>query len=66
MYKDRDETTSQQSFKTSSSKISRQEFPQKDYTQFVTEDEKKFIKDHGMGLKKKPMSTSKRMQSYKK
>lgn len=49
---------SQQSFQsqgTKYSKSSKQQFPQKDYTKFAEEDEQKFLKEHGMGLKKRNM-----------
>ena len=55
--KDRDETSSQQSSLSHgtryTNKSNRQEFPQQDYTKFAEEDEKKFLKEHGIGFKKK-------------
>jgi hypothetical protein len=49
---------SQQSFnskitKTSKNTLSKQEFPIKDYEEFETEEERRFMKQHGLGLKKK-------------
>ena len=61
----RDETSSQQSNMTKYSHASRQEFPLKDYTEFVTDDEQKFLKENGLGLKKKGM-TKKRGYSTEK
>ena len=54
--KDRDEVSSQQSGFSQGTRYSnrtKQEFPQKDYTKFAEEDEKKFLKEHGIGFKKK-------------
>jgi hypothetical protein len=43
-----------QSQATHYSKLSsKQEFPQKDYTKFAEEDEQKFLKENGIGFKKK-------------
>ena len=55
----RDETSSQQSNGTKYSQGSRQEFPIKDYTDFASDDEKKFLKENGLGLKKKGMAKKK-------
>jgi hypothetical protein len=53
--RDRDEVSSQQSSHSQYSKISsKQEFPQKDYTRFAEEDEQRFLKENGIGFKKKP------------
>jgi hypothetical protein len=52
--RDRDEVNSQQSSHTQYSKVSsKQEFPQKDYTRFAEEDEQRFLKENGIGFKKK-------------
>lgn len=55
----RDDVSSQQSIRSNNTKYSqssKQEFPIKDYTAFASEDEKKFLKENGMGLKKRNMS----------
>ena len=55
----KDETASQYSFQSNGTKYSqasRQQFPTKDYTDFATDDEKKFLKENGLGLKKKGMN----------
>lgn len=57
--KDRDQTSSQQSQGTQYSKLSKQQFPQKDYSKFVEEDEQKFIKENGIGFKKKSKTIKK-------
>jgi hypothetical protein len=54
--RDRDETSSQQSNLSQGTRYSqktKQEFPQQDYTKFAEEDEQKFLKEHGIGFKKK-------------
>lgn len=54
--KDRDEVSSQQSGFSQGTRYSnktRGEFPQQDYTKFAEEDEKKFLRDNGIGFKKK-------------
>jgi hypothetical protein len=54
--RDRDETSSQQSGQSQGTRYSnrtRQEFPQQDYTRFAEEEENKFMKEHGIGFKKK-------------
>jgi hypothetical protein len=49
--------SSQQSSHSQYSKISsKQEFPQKDYTRFAEEDEQRFLKENGIGFKKKPQA----------
>ena len=54
--KDRDEVSSQQSGFSQGTRYSnrtKQQFPQQDYTKFAEEDQKKFLKEHGIGFKKK-------------
>jgi hypothetical protein len=38
---------------TAYSNKTKQEFPQQDYTKFAEEDEQKFLKEYGIGFKKK-------------
>ena len=62
----RDETASQHSLRSSGTKYSQNsQFPQKDYTDFASDDEKKFLKENGLGLKKRVM-TKKRFNSNEK
>ena len=44
--------------------MSKQEFPVRDYECYETEEERRFMKDNGMGLKKKVMSKSRKVRSY--
>ncbi len=54
--RDRDQVNSQQSIPSQGTVYSsktKQEFPQKDYTKFAQQDEQKFLKEYGIGFKKK-------------
>lgn len=56
----RDEILSQNSFQSKGTNLSKntaskQEFPIRDYEEFETEDEQRFMKAHGIGLKKKAL-----------
>ena len=62
----RHETASQHSLRSSGTKYSQNsQFPQKDYTDFASEDERKFLKENGLGLKKRNM-IKKRVNSHEK